>query len=515
MTVDISSLPEEVLINIFKFLNVRNRLTASLVCKKWLRAINCHKNLYDIKIYFSHNFLKYVQTSSHMTRQFLHFSFDNVMINDSVVEFLKQYSKQFVTLKFNDCKVVNDEKESKFQEKVLNCENLQFLNIHNSDVIPLFGSLPNVIALILHVSTGLTDYVMFELNKTLFKLEIFSLSGSVIYNERDYQRFYMNGETIENNPSKSVLSFVSIKKFIEKHCSTIRVVNLAMLQLSPDAVVTISEIKDLKLESVLFPSDLESSFMKKFCENQFSLTSLDLSISRHVTDDTVSALCKCLPNLERFFIRNNHAINISIIEIFQLEHLEALDLNSSDTISESSYRQAMLKLKAFKLKHLNLAFARIADDCLCELLKHNLNIRHLNISHTRVSNKTLNMISKNLILIENLDLSSCLRISDSGLTGEFENYSDSLTPTPLSNLKKLRKLDISDTNLITNDGCIKAMQFPKLLALVLHECDGLILKDDFVIDLEKQNPCLQHVFISSHSKKYVMLGEISSKLNSM
>ncbi|GFQ89564.1 hypothetical protein TNCT_432011 [Trichonephila clavata] len=72
--IGISSLPEEVLINIFKFLNIRNKLTASLVCKKWLRAINCHELLCDIKVHFLRE-LPDAFKCSRMTRQFEWFSF--------------------------------------------------------------------------------------------------------------------------------------------------------------------------------------------------------------------------------------------------------------------------------------------------------------------------------------------------------------------------------------------------------------------------------------------------------
>lgn len=500
MAFDVSSLPEEVLMHIFQFLNIRNRLTASLVCKKWLHTINCHKLLCDIKIRFSKEFLKSVKPYSHMTRQFEWFSFNKIAVTNSVIEFLKQYSCQFVKLKFTDCKIIKCDSESKSQ--VLNCDNLKFLNIYNSDVITLFASLPNVTTLIIHVSSGLTDYIISELNKTLFKLEILSLGNSESCEETGYKIFYINEETTETNPSNSVLSFIGIKNFIENHSNTIKLINLAMLQSLPEAVVAISEIKGLKLESVLLPSDLPSRFIKKFCQNQFSLISLDLSIALYVTDDTVCALCKYLPNLEKLYIRHNRVTDKCIIGIFQLEHLVTLDLCNNENISQLSYQEAMLKIKSNKLKHLNLAFAQISDDNLCELLKRNVNIRHLNVAHTSLSNKTLNMICKNLIRMESLVLDSC-RICDSGLTGEFENDSDSLTPTPLSNLKNLRKLDLSHNPLITNNGCIKAIQFPKLKALMFRECDGLLLENDFEIHLEKQNPYLHHLVISSHCKKYV------------
>ncbi|GFR11657.1 f-box domain-containing protein [Trichonephila clavata] len=447
-----------------------------------------------------------------MTRHFEWFVFIRIAISDSVVYFLKKYSKLFVRLIFIDCRIQTQKRKSQYRERFLKCDNLKYLETENSDVIALFAFIPNVTTLKIHEFSGLTDYAMCQLNKTLFKLEMFSLSGSIIYNEAHYEKYYLNGQTIETNPSKSVLSFAGLKKFIEKHKNTITGLNLSKLKLSSETVVTISNINGLKLKNISFTPDLPSSVIKKFCANQLSLTSLQLTSLCHVTDETVCALCKCLPNLENLYICPNRKIDASIVEIFQLEHLEALFLGHSKAISELNYGQAVFKLKAFKLKDLNLESAQIADYSLCELLKRNLNIRHLNLSHTSVSNETLNMICRNLINLESLSLDTCTRISDPGITGEFQYDFSSLTPTPLSNLKNLRKLDISNNRLITSNGCIKALKFPYLRSLLLQECAFFIYRHHIHRILEKQNPRLIHFIISAHSIKYVKVGDFHGNL---
>ncbi|GFT34070.1 hypothetical protein NPIL_352261 [Nephila pilipes] len=115
---------------------------------------------------------------------------------------------------------------------------------------------------------------------------------------------------------------------------------------------------------------------------------------------------------------------------------------------------------------------------------------------------------------------SCSAISDSGLTGEFAYSSDSLTPTPLSNLKNLTKLNISRNPLITNNGCIKAIQCLRLEVLYLRDCDNLVLQKSTEIQsseygielqLQKQNPCLQDFVISSLSRRYEKPNERKSR----
>ncbi|GFR16814.1 hypothetical protein TNCT_404481 [Trichonephila clavata] len=104
---------------------------------------------------------------------------------------------------------------------------------------------------------------------------------------------------------------------------------------------------------------------------------------------------------------------------------------------------AMSILDTFKLKYFNLALCYICDGKLFELLQRNPNIRFLKASGIRVSNETVNLICQNLTLLECLILESNPTISDSGLTGEFENHSYSLTATPLSDLKYLTELNLT------------------------------------------------------------------------
>ncbi|GFY58643.1 f-box domain-containing protein [Trichonephila inaurata madagascariensis] len=488
MTRDISSLPPEDVMGILKFLDVPSRLKASLVCKMWFQIINCPQLLCDVKIQFSGEVDEAIKRFSRMTRKFQWFSFIAVKISNPVVEFLKKYSSQFVILSFSDCKVIDGIFKHTLQDKILHCDNLLTLNILNSDITFLFAPLLNLTELNLRLKFTLSDYVISEFSKSLSKLEKLSLGDGVVMEEEAYKRFFFT--EVEPTPSYNMLTFVFIKMLIEKNRFTLRCIDFTNLQLAADHVITISKIQGLKLTKILFPYKLNSIYVERFCENQLSLVAVDFSTLTHVEDNIVSAVIKCLQNLQEFIIFNMQTIDKCITEIFQLQNLVKLDLSYCFYISQLSYNKAVSGLKTFKLKSLNLAFAKISDDNLFKLLKCNKNIRYLNVSGTCISNKTLNMICNNLILLECLILSSCREISDSGLTGEFESYSDTLTPTRLSNLKYITQLNLNK-NSITNKGCIKAIRFPKLKTLFLNKCRRLILNQEFIMELKKQNPYLQ------------------------
>ncbi|GFX59126.1 hypothetical protein TNCV_936411 [Trichonephila clavipes] len=494
MTKDIYSLNLEDLRHIFHFLNPHNRLTASLVCKQWLQAIDCPELLCDVKVKFSEEINEALMQFSCMTRRFQCFSFYRVDIGIPVVEFLLKYANQFDTLSFIKCKIGDSKYKREVQGKILHFDNLTTLNVQQSNITFLFAPFLNVTKLTLDMPYSLTDYVVCELSKFLLRLEKLTLGGMVLGEDEYCKSLYATKETIETNPSRKFLSFLCIKRLIEKNINTLTHINFASLSLSEEAVLNISKIKGLNLRSISVPHHLNSSHIKELCVNQFYLTSLDLSALLTVTDDAVCDVCKCLPNLQELVIRYSKMIDRCFIEICQLQNLVKLDLYFCSEISSVSYVTALSILKSFKLKHLNLAFTKINDHCLFELLERNPNICYLNVSGIRVSNETLNMICRNLTFLECLILESCPTISDSGLTGEFEIYSDSITPTPLSNLKYLTELSLSQNYQITNRGCVKAIKFPQLKILHLDGCGGLVLNDCTIRALIGQNPCLRKFF---------------------
>ncbi|GFR04316.1 f-box domain-containing protein [Trichonephila clavata] len=192
MARDISSLPPEVLIGVFQFLDVHSRLKASLVSKTWLQIMDYPRLLSDVKIKFSGEIEETIKCFSRMTRHFQWFSFCRVIISGPLVEFLKNYSSQFVILSFSNCKVSDDKSESGLQDKILHCNNLRILDVFNSDIASLFATLPNLTELNLRLSSGLSDYVISNLSKSISKLEILLLGASEVYKEDASKTFYVN-----------------------------------------------------------------------------------------------------------------------------------------------------------------------------------------------------------------------------------------------------------------------------------------------------------------------------------
>lgn len=501
MVRNISEFPPEVLVHIFQFLDMKNKLKVCQVCKNWLKSFECPQFLSSIKIRITKNSFEAARLFSRMSRAFECFHFEGVPITDPVIEFLKKYSKQFVDLSFTRCGEGTDELRLNFEDEILHCDKLKSLVIWDSNIMTLFASLPSATSLKLRLTKSLSDYVLSKAYKSSFKLDALLLGSNRVCEDEDSMINYDDEETILTNASSFNLSFPLIKMLIGKNRSTLKVLNVLNLKLSAKSVVAISEMEGLRLENFLFPYTLEARHLSSICENQLSLKVLDLTFFLKDKNNAVSAVCRSLQNLVELTIKLDRHIDNCVIDIFQLKHLELLDLSDNSNISETSYRDAVWNLKTFKLRHLNLSCNNINDESLFDLLRQNRSIRYLNLTRTKISDRTLNLICANLILLEYLILDSCEMISDSGLTGEFEVYSGTLTPTPLHNLRYLKEFNLNRNSLITNSGCIKAFRFPNMESLSLRNCSSLMINGAFKAQLQRQNPRLGYFKICSHTNR--------------
>ncbi|GFY45428.1 AAEL010314-PA [Trichonephila inaurata madagascariensis] len=480
----ISVLPPEIMARIFGYLDIGDRLGISLVCKDWLKIIVFLDVLRDVTVKFSRD-IEGVERFSDMTRRFRRFSFRNIAIGDSVIEFLDKYRNDFVTLEFTDCRL--GEVKPELRGKTLRCDNLTTLDLINSE-IALFAFLPNVTQLTIRSSSGISDYFISDLGKCLVKLEKLILANTVSFHQEERR--------LRDNPPR-LLTSSTVKSLVEQQRTTLRQIDFSSLRLSSQVLLSISAIEGLELMTMQFPYQLFASHVKSFCEMQPSLTHLDLSfLQSSDTDAAIISICALLPNLRGLVLNDNKVVKRCIIEILKLQNLVKLNLSACVYIPEVSFTAAVEGLRTFKLAYLDLTLTQINDQSLFKLLKCNPKLSYLNVSSVNVSNETLNMICQNLLLLKCFILFHNPIISDSGLTGEFEN-SDSVAPTPLSNLKRLEVLIISENSLITNQGCIKAIRFPKLEELRLVHCSGLNFNSDFENELRQQNPCLKDFYYSN------------------
>ncbi|GIX98918.1 f-box domain-containing protein [Caerostris extrusa] len=519
MKTNIYSLPEEVLIHVFQYLDVPDRLVAGLVCKKWLCATDCRRLMNEVTCDVPPDAPSRKALLFGMSRQFHHFRFSTGVVDDIVVRFLKEFREQLFSLTFLSCPLDAGIPPSSIPElKIPSCDHLQFLSIQDCDVLCLFTELPSLTYLRLYSLPCLTDRLVRDLNRTMPHLRTFKLMAEVTCDSRVYKRYYYKREeTFATAPSDIIFSFPALKDFLRRRGATLRCLDVTKTDLPPRAVVELSRIRGLRLEKVLFNPDLSANRIVDFCHAQRHLNFLDLSKILSVSDESVRSICDLLKDLRDLTITFKHRVNESVRDIFQLQGLRRLNLNFCAKISRSSFREAVSATRITGLEHLNLGFTSIDNDTLCTLLRQNGNITHLDLTYTRVSDASLGVVCSSLTRLRCLIIAYCSRITDCGLTGEAECDApmdeadasaaaeamdvdvDGPSDNPravdvdpcasLSNLKELESLDIRENSQITMNGCVKAIRFRHLTKLRLD--DRFKFDESFAAKMREQNPALR------------------------
>ncbi|GIY74869.1 f-box domain-containing protein [Caerostris darwini] len=397
-------------------------VNGAVVCKSWLDVINGRSLLHDIIFcVVGENASKIL---SCLTRLFVRIRFENVSINDYILEFLKQFRNEFIALYFTDCSVDIDRFDRNPEDRIPCCDNLLYLTMTGVNAFLFFASLPKLKALHFDCRFVLRYHDLCEMEAIIPSLAELNLGG-VVCNPNVYISIQTGGKRVQEQPSDRILSFPVIRNFIANRRGTLTRLSVGKTDLPPEALIEISEISDLKLEKMVFNShflpDLgRSTNLEEFCRNQRHLTHVNLKELSRLTDHGLISVCHNLQNLQILEFSSRHLIDRGIVEVFKLEKLRSLCMPNCIGISPSTFHQAVSQTEVTRLVCLNLEQTLISDAALCTLLLRNKNIEYLYVNETRVSDATLWEISRHLTKLILLNLSGCPGISDAGLTGEVE-----------------------------------------------------------------------------------------------
>ncbi|XP_035214290.1 F-box/LRR-repeat protein 4-like [Stegodyphus dumicola] len=492
----LNEFPDEVLEHIFSFLNVYDRLTASLVSKRWLHLTDRRHLLEDIYVVFQDNAKDGDDVFNSMSRKFLCFKFIRHEIDAQYIEFLKKYITQIHSLLFFSC--VLDRKALESSGKLDSFSNLKCLKIIGCDMFDLFSfSFPNLRELYVDSGANLTDKIIQDLGNTMPNLKVLSLACQITHQPPILKRFYPSGTTVEKNPSEMILSFSAVQLFISKRAETLTALDLKKtILLSSSAFIHLSKIDNLKLQDVTFACALKCiDSLAKFCENQPYLKSINLDCVYTLRDENLKSVCLLLPNLRKISIKHCKYINDSLKYIFQLKRLQRLDI-SGCCITQSTFTEAIRESQLTNLRALSASNCQITDIIAIELVQKTPYLEYLNLSGCDIGNETLKTVSNFLIHLKYLNLKNCM-ISDEGLLGKIQqssttyNNRDENMSKLLSNIKGLEELNLSGCYKITDASVTQAIQFQYLQVLNLEGCEKI--SDSAMVPILQKNPCLREV----------------------
>lgn len=420
---------QQILIKIFEFLHPADRFFASQTCKRFLEVSEHYKFIDDLQLSFSkitfgdnHEPVKDFLQSF---RSFSNLSFSDVEFNECQ-KFWQKYGENVESLSINSCDIT----VRKLKMILKETPNLSNLRIENSRELFMSGRLfdetdlmlEEVKTLSLPQNRYLSDSLFSRMTSVMPKLSSLDLSSnSISFHRGLYKKFYPKDADDEAG-SESVFTFHFIRKLIKARADKIKELNFNSTLIDGNTLQTLSEIEELQLTALNLRQcdQLTNDGFIGLIQVQPHLTHLDLTFSVRITDPSIMLICETLKDLKVLKLRRCRALtDVSVKSIADLTQLEVLDISECELITSAAIIDGIGRNRNEVLQKLYLSALNICGKAIMQITENIPNLRVLDLSFcfNHVDDVCVQMIMKNLVLLRELNLDSCERISDGGLTG--------------------------------------------------------------------------------------------------
>ena len=291
----------------------------------------------------------------------------------------------------------------------------------------LFGDdnfqLEHVTLLSLPLNRYLSDSLFSRIVKVMPKLSSLDLSGnsSISFHRGLYKKFYPRNCDDEVG-SESVFTFHFIWKFVKSRAEKIKELNFNGTLIDGNTLEMLSEIENLQLTALHLRecNQLTNDGFISLITLQPQLVHLDLTFSVRITDASLMQVCESLKSLKVLKLRRCRALtDVSVKMIADLPFLEVLDISDCEALTSAAIIDGIASKKNEILLELYLSALNLNEKAITKVAENLSNLRVLDLSFCMndVDDVCLQMILKNLVWLRELNLDSCERISDAGLTG--------------------------------------------------------------------------------------------------
>lgn len=422
-------LNSQILIQVFEFLHPADRFYASQTCKRFLEISEHYKFSDDGKLNFTKTTfgdnLEPAKDFAQSFRTFTNVAFTDVEFYDSQ-KFWKRHGEAIESLAIDSCDITVRKLKSILNETT----NLKQLKIKDSRELFMSGRLfdendmvmENITSLSLPKNRYLSDSLFSRITRMMPNLSSLDLSSnSISFHRGLYKKFYPR-HVDEEAGSESVFTFHFIRKFIEKRADKIKELNFNSTLIDGNTLESLSEIEGLQLDKLHLRQcdQLTNDGFSNLIRTQSQLTHLDITFSVRITDPSLMQICESLQLLKVLKLRRCRAItDISVKATINLPLLEVLDISECESITSASIIEGIASKKNEVLKELYLSALNICEDAIAKVTENIPNLRVLDLSFcfNHVDDICVQLILKNLVLLRELNLDLCERISDGGLTG--------------------------------------------------------------------------------------------------
>jgi len=535
------NLPIEIVEEILFYLKPSDRLAASLTCTLWHEASLLQCMWKDMRVIIENSVEEAAFALKCTRKPVQHLILKDVIFTHHDNNFFKFWDlvgPNILSLQIQNSFIT----ETNLLKMLLSCHSLESLHLHNCRDILITGKLFSNDLVLNHIRkvtpffkelcfadncSYLSDALVARFISLSPQLNYLSLAGtSVSFHGGIYKRFYPGDQ---NKFSELVLTFDNILRHITCHSSTIQHLDLSRTTINDKSCITISQITDLRLKSLILRgcSEISHVGIGALCQTQSTLTKLDLSTCVRVTDMALNHIALGLPKLVSLSLFNCRAVtDTGISYLSQLAHLQQFNGQGLEHMTSNGLENGFLLKPNHKLKKINLSATQVGSEAMNLLSQRALSITHLDLTSCvkAVNDVTLQNLWSNLRQLRELQLDWCVLITDESfrlpqIPGKETNSScisdclKGLTDISLSgclkitdlslkywfSFRELRSINLNACSLITDEGLVTLCRNnPGLQILVLNYCTNL--SDWSVAELIQLLPRLKRLELQGCSR---------------
>lgn len=521
-------LPLEIIEKILKYLKPSDRLTASTVCLLWYEASLTMSLWKDVVLTFENSLDDAACVFQWTRKPVQHVKIKEINFSASIpglFEFWSQISQNLLSLEIHGSYIT----EANLLNLLLQCQSLESLHFHNCRDTFITGKLFSNDLVLSHIKLAMPNLkkLAFSENSSYFSdalldrfmalvvnLTYLSFSGTTIsFHPGINKKFYSkNNGKEETKSSELVLTFDCMLQHIAKHSKTVEHLDFSQTLIDDKACIALSKVAGLKLYSLILRScEVSGPGISGLCATQSTLTELDISSCRRITDNALSSICSLLPNLQKLSIQNCRAVtDMGISYLSQLCCLWYVNLQGLQHITSLGVENGLLSKRNETLTQINLSNTRVTEETLHQLAKNSPFLTHLNLTSCKmaVSDSSLRVVLNSLLHLRELLLDWCISLTDGGFDTsnltvtnpaiqEDGNFRDLSLEVPSSKLQEnctladffsfsgLIHLSVSGCNKLTDRSLQYAFRFRELRHLDLNACP--LISDTGLVALSEQN----------------------------
>jgi len=513
-----------------RFLDLPDRKSAALVCRRWYYASLDLSVMYNVVMTFRSWSQLYSALPLLCKRSRLNLvleSIDNsIATRDRVANLDGEVFRRVRSLSLAGCDIT----ESLFTSLLSRCTALEKLNISRCNALFMTGqllskpadgelltvSLARLCELKIASVRYISDETFSRLVSVCASLESLSLAGNQIV--------FRTKKSLWSGKESALLTFDNIMRFLETNASQITALDFSRTAINDEALSSLAQIPNLSLTELCvgFCQEVTDKGVAALCKAQPSLKLLDLTDCQSVTDASLESVCSACENIRILRLgKCRRVTDLSVCKLKSQHGLRQLDLSACYSVTSRGLSLGLCSTTSpvTHLTSLNLGCcSSVSDSFIVEMTCCIPGLLDLDISSCSIGNASLRAISARLTNLRWLRLAWCQEVTDSGLLGTVDMDADSphshcddelghcrctrrhqfphifsppkqaakkpMPPKsehdlneaefrPITNLRSLQLLDLTSCNRITDQSVSQVMRFNEMRCLCLSLCTKL------------------------------------------